>query len=254
MKKLSVVLIIIGLLVIAYPLIGKFYTSYLQNKLISDWENGLLPEVTQKSNTSENDFFTLQNIFNNERTLNLFDSDSDQHNPTTVTAPLTGGISKETVSASLTVSPVATSTPKPAATPKPQIVLGIMKISKIKVNDPIVEGVAKENLRVGLGHLPGTAGIGEIGNCAIAGHRSYTFGRFFNRLDEIKMGDIIIIETKEFVFTYEVYEILVVEPTDTSVLKKNEGEKTLTLITCTPKMVATHRLIVHAKLVETATK
>ena len=74
--------------------------------------------------------------------------------------------------------------------------LGLIEIKKIKVNLPIVEGVESSNLKAGIGHIPGSAGLGQLGNSALAGHRSYTFGNFFNRLDELQIGDIITITTK----------------------------------------------------------
>jgi sortase A len=115
-----------------------------------------------------------------------------------------------------------------------------------------LEGVRASDLKVGIGHIPGTAGLGEKGNCVLAGHRNYTFGRFFNRLDEVEEGDIILITTKKAQFKYKVNEKLVVLPDDVSVIKGNKDETILTLVTCTPIYIATHRLIIHASLEETA--
>lgn len=131
-----------------------------------------------------------------------------------------------------------------------QKVLGIIQISKIKVKAPIVEGVRSSNLKAGVGHIPGTAALGQTGNSALAGHRSYTFGKFFNRLDELAEGDEIIITTKKEELKYKVYKILVVTPDDVSVLKGSKDDNIITLITCTPIYVASHRLIVHARLVD----
>ncbi len=64
------------------------------------------------------------------------------------------------------------------------------------------------------------------------------------------IGDRVTVEFNKKTYTYEVYEKLVVLPEDTSVLNRNDTDKILTLITCTPIRVATHRLILHAKLVE----
>lgn len=75
--------------------------------------------------------------------------------------------------------------------------------------------------------------------------RYYVFGKYFNRLGEVTPGDVIELETKDNIYEYEVVSIEVVEPEDVSVLDYAEG-KNLTLITCTPFMVGTHRLIVHA--------
>lgn len=127
-------------------------------------------------------------------------------------------------------------------------VLGRVKIPKIDESLLLVEGVTSKDLKVGAGHIPGTAMPGEVGNCAIAGHRNYTFGSYFDRLDEVTVGDIVTVVYGKNSFSYEVYEILVVLPEDTSVLYRNDTDSILTLITCTPVRVATHRLIVHAKI------
>ncbi len=128
--------------------------------------------------------------------------------------------------------------------------IGTIEISKIGVDIPILNGATKEDLKWGAGHLKGTAPLGSEGNTALAGHRSYTFGKIFNRLNEVERGDEIIIRTKDDSFHYKVYDIKVVEPTDFSVLDPKGDRKILTLITCDPIFIASHRLIVHAEMVE----
>jgi sortase A len=118
-----------------------------------------------------------------------------------------------------------------------------LRIPSIDSENPVCEGTSREVLRDSLGHQAGTAYVGENGNCVIAGHRNYTFGKFFNRLDEVRVGDIIYVDTKNDTREYKVKEIKVVEPTDTSVLDDTENEQ-LTLYTCTPIYVATHRLVI----------
>lgn len=125
--------------------------------------------------------------------------------------------------------------------------IGIMKIPKIDLKVAIGEGVDVNTLKYAVGHFPGTPYPGEKGNSAIAGHRSYTYNEYFNRLDEVVEGDQIIIKTKKGEFTYTVYEKLVVLPEEVSVLN-NTKDAELTLITCTPIRVATHRLIIKAKI------
>lgn len=124
----------------------------------------------------------------------------------------------------------------------------LLRISKINLEEAVKEGSTKGVLSSALGHVENTALPGKDGNCCIAGHRNYSFGKFFNRLDEVTLGDVIELETKDSLYTYEVVSIEVVEPEEVSVLDYVEG-KNLTLITCTPFMIGTHRLIVHAILV-----
>ncbi|MGL4345647.1 MAG: class D sortase [Cellulosilyticaceae bacterium] len=128
--------------------------------------------------------------------------------------------------------------------------IGIIKIPAIDVEIPIIEGDGKEQLKLGAGHIVGTGLPGEIGNCAIAGHRSYTFGRFFNRLNEVVLGDDIIISRYDQEWTYRVDEIRIVEPQEVWVIDPVEDRRIVTLITCEPIVRATHRLIVRGSLLE----
>jgi sortase A len=125
--------------------------------------------------------------------------------------------------------------------------IGIMKIPKIDLKVAVAEGIDDETLKYAVGHFVGTAMPGEKGNFSVAGHRSYTYSEYFNRLDEVSIGDDIIVKTKNGEFTYKVYEKKVVEPTEVSVLDKTK-DATITLVTCTPIRVATHRLIVKGRL------
>ena len=127
-------------------------------------------------------------------------------------------------------------------------IIGLLRIPKISLEEAIREGSTDSVLSSALGHMEGTALPGEEGNCCIAGHRNYTFGKYFNRLNEIEIGDYIEIETYDSNLIYEVNDIFVVEPTQVSVLDEIKGNN-LTLITCTPLFVGSHRLIIRARLV-----
>jgi sortase A len=128
-------------------------------------------------------------------------------------------------------------------------VVGILHIPAIKVKVAIGEGVDKKTLKYTVGHFEGTAMPGETGNCCIIGHRSYTWGEFFNRLGEMEIGDEVIAQYGGETFTYTVSEIFVVNPEDVWVLD-DMGDSQMTLITCTPIHVATQRLIVRCNLNE----
>lgn len=125
----------------------------------------------------------------------------------------------------------------------------LVRIPKIDSVEPVSEGTDKEALSNSLGHDTSTVMPGEKGNCVIAGHRNYTFGKFFNRLNEVEIGDMVYVDTHEETYTYKVKEIKVVEPEDVSILE-NTDEEILTLYTCTPIYIATHRLVVIAERVE----
>jgi sortase A len=124
----------------------------------------------------------------------------------------------------------------------------------------VVEGVSHEALKSGPGHYPGTARPGEVGNVVISGHRT-TYGAPFNRLDEVHLGDSIVIETRTQFFTYRVTSSFIVQPTaigETDPVPNQPGVKAtkalLTLTTCNPKYSARTRLIIRGELQSTLAK
>ncbi len=250
MKKVSTILIIIGILVALSPFAGRLYMYYNENRLLTEWynsENAADAEAAAASEADpEEEFHQLQDAFR----VDARNIRRPVAEDTAQTTSEQGIAANESGSAGEPASPAAGSpVSKPKQKPaEQQTVLGVIKIDKIKVKYPIVEGVKESNLKQAIGHIPGTAGLGQPGNCALAGHRNYTFGRYFNRLDELKVGDLISVSTKKEEFIYKVYEKLVVTPDDVSVIKGGKDDTILTLITCTPIYIATHRLIVHARL------
>ena len=128
-------------------------------------------------------------------------------------------------------------------------ILCILRIPCIDSENPVREGVSEGVLADSLGHEPETAMVGDKGNCVIAGHRNYSFGQYFNRLNEVALGDMIYVDTATDTYSYSVTDIKVVEPEDLSVLEETDTE-TLTLYTCTPLYLATHRLVIVAERTE----
>lgn len=129
-------------------------------------------------------------------------------------------------------------------------VMGAIRIPKIGVERYVVEGVSRDDLKKGPGHYPGTPLPGQVGNAAIAGHRT-TYGAPFFDLDRLDVGDEIVALTLRGEYHYEVYQKLVVSPTDTWVVD-NTRDAQLTLTTCNPKYSARERLVIKARLVEEA--
>jgi len=118
----------------------------------------------------------------------------------------------------------------------------------------IVEGVDQDRLRMGPGHYPGTAMPGKIGNFVLSGHRT-TYAAPFNRIDELRRGDRILVDTRETRYTYRVTGKRVVEPTEIGVIAPvpdrpgHEPDRALiTLSTCHPEYSAAQRLIVSGEL------
>lgn len=134
-------------------------------------------------------------------------------------------------------------TQKRAVTP-----IALLKVPKINLYAAIAEGADKETIRYAVGHFPETALPGADGNFCLVGHRSYSYGEFFNRLDELTTGDLIYTEYNGMEYTYQITDKYVVEPTDTWVLDQS-ADAEITLITCTPIRIATHRLIIKGVLI-----
>lgn len=139
--------------------------------------------------------------------------------------------------------------PKPPAEGKPVAGLYIPKLDKHWV---VVEGVTPDDIRYAPGHYPKSAMPGQVGNFAVAGHR---IRATFWRLDELRSGDNIVVETQGEWIIYKVYQQRIVKPYQVEVVapvpgKPNERptEKLLTLTTCNPKFDNYQRLIIHARL------
>jgi sortase A len=126
--------------------------------------------------------------------------------------------------------------------------IAILRIPKIHVEVPVLEGTDDLSLNRGVGHVVGTANPGENGNMAIAGHRD----GFFRGLKDIGLGDTIEMATMARTETYIVDRITIVDPNDISVLKPSP-HASLTLVTCYPFYFvgdAPKRYIVQASVVD----
>ncbi|HKX76427.1 MAG TPA: class E sortase [Acidimicrobiia bacterium] len=126
--------------------------------------------------------------------------------------------------------------------------LGLITIDKIGLEAVVFEGVDRETLKEGPGHMPWTPVPGQPGNAVISGHRT-TYGRPFYDLDQLVPGDRIEVETAVGVSVYEVRAIEIVLPTDVHVTDPIPGAW-LTLTTCHPRFSARERLIIQAEMVE----
>lgn len=125
-------------------------------------------------------------------------------------------------------------------------VMGTIRIPQISVTLPIGHGTSEETLLAGAGHLYGTSLPvgGASTHAVITGHRGLTQAAMFTRLDELELDDYFYIEVLGKTLAYRVDNISVIEPDDTSSLRVTQGEDRVTLMTCTPYGVNTHRLLV----------
>ena len=120
-----------------------------------------------------------------------------------------------------------------------------LKIPSISLDLPVYHGTADDTLLKGLGHLEGTSLPvgGEGTRSVITGHRGLAEATMFTNLDKVKTGDSLIVEFFGEVLTYRVTSTKVVEPEETEALRVEEGKDLLTLVTCTPLGINTHRIL-----------
>lgn len=125
-------------------------------------------------------------------------------------------------------------------------IMGYIEIPSIKVSLPIYHGVDEGILQVAIGHIAGTSlPVGGKGmHCVVSGHRGLPSAKLFTDLDDLKEGDVFMMRVLDETLTYEVDQILIVEPEDVSALEFEEGKDLCTLVTCTPYGVNSHRLLV----------
>lgn len=125
-------------------------------------------------------------------------------------------------------------------------VMAALEIPVINFKYPVYHGTDNETLSKGIGHLKNTSlPVGGKGtHSVLTGHTGYTPARFFTDLDKLEYGDIFFISVLNEVLAYEVDQILVVEPTDTSSLQIDPEKDYVTLVTCTPYGINSHRLLV----------
>lgn len=133
-------------------------------------------------------------------------------------------------------------------------VMGVVSIPKIGVELPVYHGISSEVLNVACGHMQGTSLPigGESTHSVLSAHRGLPHARLFTDLDRMEVGDTFTITVMGRVVTYQVDQILVVEPNEVDAIRIIEGEDHCTLLTCTPYGINSHRLLVRGTRVENA--
>ncbi len=129
--------------------------------------------------------------------------------------------------------------------------MGVLEIPCIEVELPIYHGIAEDVLQKGVGHISQTAfPVGGEGNhTVLSTHRGLPDARLFTDLDELEPGDAFYIRVLGNNLAYEVDQVEVVDPGDVSLLKPEEGKDYVTLLTCTPYGINSHRLLVRGSRV-----
>ena len=133
-----------------------------------------------------------------------------------------------------------------------QGVMGYIEIPEIDVSLPIYHGAEDSVLQVAIGHLEWSSLPvgGESTHCVLSGHRGLPSAKLFTNLDKLREGDTFLLRVLDEILTYEVDQILIVEPQDTAALEIVEGEDFCTLVTCTPYGINTHRMLVRGHRID----
>lgn len=131
-------------------------------------------------------------------------------------------------------------------------VMGYIEIPTVNISLLVYHGTEDAVLQIAVGHLEWSSLPvgGESTHCVLSGHRGLPSAKLFINLDKLVAGDKFIMRVLDEVLTYEVDQILIVEPTDVSTLMIEAGKDLCTLVTCTPYGINSHRLLVRGHRIE----
>ena len=217
-KWLLRIIFLAGFLLLLYPLISNMVHQRQQSDAVASYDSAV-------SNRSEEE---IQEILNQATEYNnmLF-----QSNGAIVDNMDTSILSDESYNSLLNQA---------------NGIMGSIEIPKIDVDLPIYHGTEDDVLSVGVGHIQGTSLPvgGENTHCVLSGHRGLPGSSLFTRLDEMKEGDLFFLSVMGETLAYKVYDIQIVDPDNTEVLEITAGKDDVSLVTCTPYGLNTHRLVV----------
>lgn len=133
-------------------------------------------------------------------------------------------------------------------------IMGYIEVPSISVTLPVYHGTEDSVLQVAVGHLEWSSLPvgGPSTHCVLSGHRGLPSAKLFSDLDKVVEGDIFILRVLDEILTYEVDQILIVNPDETESLLIEEGKDYCTLVTCTPYGINTHRILIRGHRIENA--
>lgn len=217
-KKTTLILLIlffIGLSVLLYPSISSFWNSKTQSKAIVDYEKMLSLHKPEDYSA----FFREAEEYNEALASLRFPLHDYE-------------VLEKTYLETLDVSGTG--------------MMGYINVPKINQELPVYHGTSDDVLSVAVGHLQGSSLPvgGESTHCVVSAHRGLATAVLFTYLDRLEVGDTFYFTVLDKTITYEVDQIRIVEPNDSSLLQIEEGKDYCTLLTCTPYGINTQRLLV----------
>ncbi len=226
-RKTTIIMIIfffIGLLTLFYPTLSNYYNEKKQSRMISNYENILnstntinFDELKEKAINYNKELNKLKEpLFNYGNLNNYYDLLN---------------INKDGM-------------------------MGYLTIDKIKVELPIYHGTSNEVLNSSVGHLEGTSLPigGPSTHSVLSAHRGLPSAKLFTNLDRLEIGDTFKITILDEVLNYQIDKIMIVKPNNRNNIKIEENKDYVTLLTCTPYGINTHRLLVRGTRIENTKK
>ncbi len=210
-----------GICVMLYPSVSNYVNSKHQSRAVSNYQEAL-------ASISSEDY-------------DKFWKTAEKYNEVLAKKPMNFNLSDEELEEYNSIlDPTGTG------------VIGTIEIENIGVNLPIYHGTEESVLQVGIGHLEGTSfptGTTTT-HTVLSGHRGLPSSKLFSDLDQMIVGDTFLLHVMDQTFAYQVDQINIVLPEETNDLAIVSGKEYVTLVTCTPYGVNTHRLLVRAKRVD----
>lgn len=216
-----IIILLVGFSVMLYPTVSDWWNSKVQSRAVASYNEA----VAQMNNGATERFLSEAQEYNRKLT-GLY-------------APFTDYDSIDGYNEILNISGTG--------------IMGYISIPVIKSEFPIYHGTSAEVLNIAAGHLQGSSFPvgGADTHAVISAHRGLPTAKLFTDLDKLVVGDIFTITILDRVYTYEVEEILIVKPEEIDKLAIIPGKDYVTLMTCTPYGVNTHRLLVRSHRIDT---
>ena len=218
---LLILVLLAGLSLLLYPSVSDYWNSFHETRAIATYAE----EVANLNQDQYDEIWAAAESYN----ASLTDR---------VNAYLLSDAQKEEYQQLLNVSGLG--------------VMGYIEIPSIDCSLPIYHGTEESVLQIAVGHLEWSSLPvgGESTHCVLSGHRGLPSAKLFTNLDKLREGDIFLLRILDEVLTYEVDQILIVEPQEVGALQIVEGQDYCTLVTCTPYGINTHRLLVRGHRID----
>lgn len=224
-NKIGLLIIFIGIIIVLYPLISNIIASYTQTTVISNYNKkiNLMTEEEIELEKSKAQKYNERLTLVKEVEINDVSDEKEKNEAVSYLNVLNIGE-----------------------------IMGYISIPKIEIYLPIYHGTDEKVLQAGVGHVENTSfPIGEKNtHTVLAGHSGLARTKIFDELDKLEEGDEFFIYIFEDVFKYKVDQIKTVLPENTKDIQIEEGKEYVTLLTCTPFAVNTHRLLVRGERIE----